>query len=93
MESSEQTSTFPVDRFLQQKQEVLIVLDNHGSTPPIPQLITEQSVDQSTCLLDIQQEVLPGPDSQSKVVSEEFGISDIQVIWPPPASEEIIKKT
>ncbi|XP_030193506.1 SH3 domain-containing protein 19 isoform X1 [Gadus morhua] len=61
-----------------QKQEVLIVLDNHGSTPPIPQLITEQSVDQSTCLLDIQQEVLPGPDSQSKVVSEEFGISDIQ---------------
>ncbi|CAL8326094.1 unnamed protein product [Lota lota] len=60
------------------KQEVLVVLDNHGSTPPIPQMIKEQSVDQSTCLLDLQPDLLPGLDSQSKVVSEDFGISDIQ---------------
>ncbi|KAJ3585043.1 hypothetical protein NHX12_013766 [Muraenolepis orangiensis] len=72
------------------KQEVLVVLDDRGSTPPPPQLVKEQSIDQSNvvgCLLDIQPPVvLPGVDSQSKVVSEEFGITDIQsslMVQPP----------
>ncbi|CAL8241314.1 unnamed protein product [Merluccius merluccius] len=72
------------------KQEVVVVLDDRGSTPPPPQLVKKQSVDQSTCLLDIQPELLPGLDSQSKVVSEEFGISDIQssLMDQPPKQKD-----
>ncbi|KAG7257143.1 hypothetical protein CRUP_008688, partial [Coryphaenoides rupestris] len=71
------------------KQEVLVVLDDHGSTPPPPQLVKEQSVDQSPCLLDIQPELLPVLDSH-KVVSEEIGTSDIQssIVLQPPKQKD-----